>query len=77
MYRIGEAVRKADVAALLYEMRSWLNINGCSAASLATSRETSDIMLIEVDFDYLDRANAFLEAFQGRAVCPALVSEPR
>src|ERR1044071_8876122 len=76
MYRIIEAVRQAELASVLDDIRSWLRHNGCSSDSLTTEKETLSIAAIKVDFDCIELAEAFTEAFQGSAIFPALISEP-
>src|ERR1051325_11662855 len=76
MYRIIEAVRQADLASLLDDIRSWLDHNGCSSDALTTETETLSIAAIKIAFDRIEMAEAFTEAFQGSAIFPALISEP-
>jgi GrpB-like predicted nucleotidyltransferase (UPF0157 family) len=77
MYRIVEAVRQSDLASLLDDIRSWLEHNGCSSVPLMTRKETVDIITIQIDFNYLDLAEAFIKAFQGWGLFPTLVSALR
>ena len=76
MYRIIEVVRQVDLTSLLDDIRSWLDRNGCSSDSLVAEKETVSIAAIKVDFDRIEMAEAFTEAFQGSAIFPALISEP-
>jgi hypothetical protein len=77
MYRIIKAVRQSDLAPLLDDIRSWLEHYGCSSVSLMTRKETLDIVTIQVDFKYWHLALAFIKAFQGWGLFPALVSALR
>ena len=77
MYRIVEAVRQADLASLLDDIRSWLEHNGCSSVSLTTRKETLDIVTIQLDFKYWLLAEAFVKVFEGWGLFPALVSALR
>ena len=73
MYRIIHAVRQSDLVSLLDEMHLWLEHYGCRFASLVTRKETSEIVTIQMDFNYWDLAEAFAKAFQGWGLFPALV----
>jgi hypothetical protein len=76
MYRVIEAVRQTDLARLLKDIRSWLEHSGYKFRYLTTKKETFDIVVIEIAFNSLDLAEAFVRAFQGWALFPPMVSEP-
>ena len=75
MYRIIEVVRQADLASLLQDIHLWLDQNGCTSDSLTTEKETLSITAVQIGFDCRELAEAFTQAFQGRALVPAVISE--
>lgn len=76
MYHVAEAVRQTDLARVLRDIYLWLDHNRCSSDCLVIKKETFNIVVIEVSFDKLDLAEAFIKDFQGWALFPAIISEP-
>ena len=77
MYRIIEAVRQTDLAPLLQDIHLWLSETGCIPDSLTTEKETLSITVVQIDFACKELAEAFTQAFQGRALVPAVISEAK
>ena len=75
MYCVTEAIRQADLAHLLKDIHLWFDHNKCNSLCLSIKEETFDIVIIEASFNKLALAEAFVKAFEGWGLFPAMISE--